>query len=148
MKTLRVYGSLETVLPFDLRDFLQLLAPLSLTASWRVSAVDAGYSWFDATGPGGDVLEKMARSGEAVSGRELAAVAQDTLQVIWGEFSGSLPAISDELWVRIRAIDSTFYEVTTADETVVEKIEATFDGVRRFDEVWKPFLGDGDTAVP
>ncbi|WDZ75177.1 hypothetical protein PWG15_11130 [Ensifer adhaerens] len=146
MKTLRVYGPPETVLPFDLRDFLQLLAPHSLRASWRVSAVDTGYSWFEATGPGGDVLETMARSGERVGGKDLAAAANDTRQVIWGAFCGSLPTAPDQLWVRIRAIDSTFYEVTTDDETVLGKIEATFDDVRRFDETWMPIRGDGDTA--
>ncbi|MGZ2484218.1 hypothetical protein ACVITL_002741 [Rhizobium pisi] len=129
MKTLRVYGPPDRALPFDLRDFLQLLVPGSLEASWKVSAVDAGYQWFDATGAGGEMLETMALLGEPVPGRDLAAAAQDTLQIIWGEFSASLPSAPDSDWVVIRAIDSTFYEIATDDEKVLKKVETHFADV-------------------
>ncbi|MBB3440962.1 hypothetical protein [Rhizobium sp. BK379] len=137
MKTLRIYGPHERALPFDLRDFLQCLVPRSLKASWKVSAVDAGYPWFDANGPGGELLHAMAQSGKPVSGRDLAAAAQDTLQVIWGEFTGSLPANPDRAWVVIRAIDSTFYEVITDDQKVLRTVERRFADVRQHDSAWK-----------
>ncbi|HEV7323058.1 MAG TPA: hypothetical protein VGO04_31020 [Ensifer sp.] len=88
----------------------------------------------------------MATSGEPVSGWDLAGAAQDTLQVIWGEFAGSLAAAPERLWIRIRAIDSTFYEVATDDETVIERIEAAFDDVRRSDHAWTPAVGDEDST--
>lgn len=138
MTTLRIYGPPEAALPFDLRDILQRLAPRSLRASWRISAVDAGYQWFDATGPGGDVLETWAQSESMVEGRHLAAAAQDVLQIIWGEFTGFLPGAPDSPWLVIRAIDSTFYEITTHDETVLRQVETGFHGVRRSDAPWKP----------
>ncbi|WP_077960579.1 hypothetical protein [Ensifer adhaerens] len=144
MTTLRIYGPPGEALPFDLRDFLQVLAPHSLSASWRVLAVGAGYRWFDATGPGGDILDQMAQAGEPVDGGALHAAAQDTLQVIWGEFSGFLPSAPHRTWVTIRAIDSTFYEVTTDDAAVVERIETGFDDVRRFDAIWA--ADDGASA--
>ena len=138
MKTLRIYGPPERALPFDLRDFLRLLAPRSLKASWKVSAVDAGYQWFDATGAGGEMLEAMAQLGEPVPGRDLAAAVQDTRRVIWGEFSASLPSAPDRDWVVIRAVDSTFYEIATDDEKVLKKIEKHFADVRPYDSLWKP----------
>lgn len=137
MKTLRIYGPSGAALPFDLRDILQRLAPRSLGASWKVSAVDAGYRWFDATGPGGDVLETWAQSGSMVEGRQLAAAAQDVRQVIWGEFTGFLQSAPDRTWIIVRAIDSTFYEITTDDETVLQRVETGFQGVRRSDAPWK-----------
>ncbi|OAP34322.1 hypothetical protein ATB98_23705 [Sinorhizobium saheli] len=144
MKTVRVYGPPETALPFDLRDFLELLAPRARTALWTVSAVDAGYQWFDATGPGGANLEAMAQSDKRVTGQLLTEAARDTLQVIWGEFTGSLPQAPDQDWVIIRAIDSTFYEVTTNDDEVLRQVEASFGDVRFCDKVWKP---SSDEAV-
>ncbi|MFK3963376.1 hypothetical protein ACI2KT_07290 [Ensifer adhaerens] len=138
MKTLRIYGPPEAALPFDLRDILQRLATRSLRASWRVSAVGAGYQWFDATGPGGDVLESWAQSGSMIEGRHLAAAAQDVLQIIWGEFTGFLPGTPNSPWIVIRAIDSTFYEITTDDETVLQRVETGFQGARRSDAPWKP----------
>lgn len=142
MKILRIYGPPECALPFDLRDFLQVLAPRALKASWKVSAVDAGYPWFDATGAGGELLEAMAQLGEPVPGRDLAAAAQDTRQVIWGEFSASLPSAPDKDWVVIRAIDSAFYEVATDDEKILTKVEAHFADVRHYDSLWQPMPRD------
>ncbi|MCV9961560.1 hypothetical protein OIU34_06565 [Pararhizobium sp. BT-229] len=143
MTILRIYGPPSSALPFDLRDFLKVLAPRSLKASWTVSAVDAGHhQWFDATGPGGEILEAMEEAKERVSGYTLAKAARDTLQVISGEFSASLPQDLDRTWVIVRAIDSTFYEITTSDEEVIRRVQSTFKDVRPYDSPWKPSSGE------
>jgi hypothetical protein len=49
--------------------------------------------------------------------------------VIWGQFVATLPEQMDA-WVVIRAIDSTFYEVTTSDEEVLAKIRLAYKDVR------------------
>lgn len=133
MKTLRVYDLNDHVLALDLRDLLRLLAPRSLETNWVVSRVKSskpGHEWFEATGEGGEQLEGLAKDNAQLSGSELAALAENTWQVIWGEFVGWAPTQSDKPWVIIRAVDSTFYEVDTDDETVLSKISSTYKDFR------------------
>jgi hypothetical protein len=121
--TLRIFDLDQHALAVDLRDLLDLLAPRSLQADWMVSPVKASNDeLFDATGEGGERLDPLARARSTIPGRKLAALAKATPQVIWGEFVGSFRETENEAWVMIRAIDSTFYEVTTSDETVLNTI--------------------------
>jgi hypothetical protein len=133
MKILRVYDMKDQVLALDLRDLMRLLAPLSLEAHWVVSTVKSskpGHEWFEATGEGGERLEGLAQGNGQLSGSDLAALAENTRQVIWGEFVGSLPAQSDRPWVIIRAVDSTFYEIVSDDEAVLNRIGSAYSDVR------------------
>ncbi len=63
----------------------------------------------------------------------MARLARETHQVIWGEFVGAFPSKPEGRWITIRAVDSTYYEITTLDETVLSKIKSTFDDVRLAD---------------
>jgi hypothetical protein len=133
MATLRVYDLKDSVLALDLQDVLRLLAPRSLQASWIVSTVKSskpGHEWFEATGEAGEQLEALAQIKSQVSGTELAALAENTQQIIWGEFTGSTPTQPGNIWVIIRAADSTFYEIETDDETVLNTIVSTYKDVR------------------
>jgi hypothetical protein len=133
MATLRVYDLKDHVLAIDLRDLLRLLAPLSLEARWVVSTVKSSkpeHEWFEATGEGGERLEGLAQHDGQLWGSDLAALAENTRQVIWGEFVGLAPAQSDRPWVIIRAVDSTFYEIDSDDEAVLNKISSTYKDVR------------------
>lgn len=138
MTTLRIYDLREgRVLALDLRDLIDLLAPRSLKASWIVSPVSVKYptmardfDQFEAVPrTGADHLQILAASGATISGEVLSQYAHQTRQVIWGQFVATLPEQMDA-WVTIRAIDSTFYEVTTSDEAVLAKIRSTYRDVR------------------
>jgi hypothetical protein len=139
MTTLRIYGSRNQALTFDLRDLIDLLAPRSLDASWTVAPVTISYpvhgfsiNEFMMTGsgePGHDKLEQLAASGSSISGGVLLEAAREARQVIWGQFTATLPEQSDA-WVIIRAIDSTFYEVTSSDEAVLNAIRSICEDVR------------------
>ena len=139
MITLRIYDHRNRALAVDLRDLIDLLAPRSLEANWVVSPVrmhdprnDASFDEFMMTGPGEvgqDQLEQFAASGSSVSGAVLSKAAHEAHQVIWGEFTGTLPEQTNA-WVVIRAIDSTFYEVTSSDEVALGAIRAAFKDVR------------------
>ena len=59
----------------------------------------------------------------------LSKAAHEAYQVIWGEFTATLPKQTDA-WVVIRAIDSTFYEVTSSDETALSAVRTAFKDVR------------------
>lgn len=133
MTTLRVYDLNQHVLALDLRDLLRLLAPRSLEGRWVVSTVKSSISgdeWFEATGEGGERLEGLAQQDGQLSGSDLAALAEKTRQVIWGEFVCLASTQSDKPWVIIRAVDSTFYEIDSDDDAVLNKISSTYKDVR------------------
>jgi hypothetical protein len=132
--TLRIYDLKEHVLALDLRDLLRLLAPRSLEARWVVSTVKSSNSeheWFEATGEAREELNRLAQVDGRLSGSDLAALADNTRQVIWGEFVGLSSSKSDKPWITIRAIDSTFYEIVSDDEQVLKKIASTYRDVRK-----------------
>ena len=127
MATLQIWDSHEAgYLAFDLRHLIQLLAPTSLTASWIIASPEEA---FEATGEGGGELDRLAGARACISGTVLADMANRTVQVIWGEFIGSLP--SGEEWIIIRAIDSSFYEIVTSDEPTLAALSANFRDIRR-----------------
>ena len=137
MITLRIHDLRDgRVLAFDLRDLIDLLAPRSLESSWTVSPVSVKYPTlgrafdeFMVTGQGGDQLERLAASGSLVNGLIFAEYAHATHQVIWGQFVATHPEQTDA-WIVIRAIDSTFYEVTSVDEAVLATIRSAYSDVR------------------
>jgi len=133
---IRIYDLKNNVLALDLRDLLPLLSPRSLQADWIVSTIKSctpGREWFEATGEGGQHLEALAQDNARLSGSDLAALAEKTRQVIWGECLGSGPTQSDKTWVIIRAVDSMFYEIDTDDKAVLSKISSTYYDVRTSD---------------
>ena len=133
MARLRIYDLREHVQALELDDLLRLLAPQSLRANWTISPVKSsipGHEWFEATGEGGEQLEALAQANARLPGAALVTLAGNTSQVIWGEFVGSLPEEPARESVTIRAADSTFYEVETDDEAVINKINSTYDDVR------------------
>lgn len=135
MATVRIHDTDSDHHGCILSRLLKLLAPRSLQAKWTISAItstDPNWTWFDATGDGGEQLEILAPSNARISGHELAALAKKTRQIIWGSFIASLSS-GDDAWLTIRAIDSTFYEVSTSDDAVLEAIRSTFDRVELSD---------------
>jgi hypothetical protein len=124
-------ATLQIADAIDLRDILPVLGPGSRRANWKVRPVaTAGDAMFEATGHGGETLETLSQRLAIVSGPDLLEFAKDTRQVIWGEFVGVLPASGGEAWVTIRAIDSSFFEVATLDETVLRNIRSSFKRVK------------------
>ncbi len=135
MTTLRIYDRIDHILALDLRHLIELLKPQSLIASWTISAVEMTDQSFgdylenvDATGDGGARLDELALNRLPVEGTVIAQIANDTKQVIWGKFTASLHGQDD--WVIIQAIDSSFYEITTDDAKVLNKVKATYNDVR------------------
>jgi hypothetical protein len=118
----------EGILAFDLRDLLRALGPHSLAADWTIVSPDE--SSFEATGAGGMRLEELAETSSTIGGDELLGLADDTVQVIWGNFVGKLPQNPHEDWVTIRAVDSSFYEVESSDEVSIAHLVSHFGDVR------------------
>jgi len=134
MTTLRISEVQNEALAVDLCDLIDMLAPRSLDANWVVSPVvldDArlGRSIEEFMVVDTDRLDLFAATGSPVSGAMLSEAAHEARQVIWGQFVARLPGCSDA-WIGIRAVDSTFYEITTSDETVLDRIRSTYNDVR------------------
>jgi len=140
MATLRIYDLRNGTLAVNLRQLLDLLAPRSLESEWIVAPIRSdGRDQFEATGPGGEALEKLAETASQISGATLLALATNSPQIVWGEFVATFPgkiapgttaAKTDGPWLTLRAIDSTFYEIETFDAAALAKVSSAFNDVR------------------
>ncbi len=74
-------------------------------------------------------LAHLARSPERISGTLLRDLLCRVAQVIWGEFAAYEEG-RDTPWLIVRAIDSQWCEVETADAAVLDRIRKTFVDVR------------------
>ncbi len=128
------------VLAVHLPDLLDLLGCRALQAAWTVLPIKLFYPTLNSFddefmvvgGEGAGQLEEYSRNKSPLNGKLLVELAKATVQIIWGEFAAVLPG-QDSIWLTIRAIDSTFYEVTTSDPTVLDRISSTYKDVRLAD---------------
>jgi len=114
------------------RHLFDVLAPRAVQADWHISPLnppDRKYEWFEAVGEAADEIEAVAEANTRLTGLALATLAERVHQIIWGQFTGFLPGAPDAPWVTIRAIDSSFFDVTTDDEAVLGTIVSTFSEV-------------------
>ncbi len=70
------------------------------------------------------ILERLA-DGRAVSGQDLTAGITILVQVIDGEFAAT-DLGDDRPWVTVKAYDSSWWEVTSPDERVLQAIRNAF----------------------
>ena len=119
MKWVTILDSRSTVLPFDLRHLLVEVAPETSNCIWRVSPGIECY------GPAAAKLEQLSQSSRRLVFDELIEIAQDILQVVDGEFSGY--SSKDEApMIILRAVDSTYWDVGSTDECVLERLKSRF----------------------
>lgn len=133
METIRIYDLKDGILAVDLKGLLRLLAPGSLETNWSISTVKSskpGHEWFEATGEGGEQLEQLAQENARLSGLDLQALAENTRQVIWGEFIAESLTQPGMTWLPIRAVDSTFYEIDTDDKMALDRIRSVYLDIR------------------
>jgi hypothetical protein len=117
----------ERVLSFDLLDLLDVLG------EERVG----GYHWIcqgvECSGPGADALHAADDDGLVLSGETLWDLATHIDQTIEGLFL-ALPPGSGEVVIGLRAMDSTWWEVWTADDEIHEAMLGHFDDVQFIEE--------------
>ena len=132
MPTIRIRGGDETAaLKFDLKEILAALGPSGLTAYWSAGDVAARGGAFDATGEGASELEGLAASGGRIVGSRLAQIAERIQQVIWGRFAGYEDKLGEVPRVVVIAFDSSWWEVQSDDEALLDRVAASFLGVER-----------------
>ena len=113
-------------LAVDLRRVLEALGERVQNSWWRI---DLEWATDDTTEK---QLETLAKQGQMVDGRTLMAAAERVVQVIDGEFAAYEPG-SEEPWVTVEAVDSSYYTVRSADPAVLQAITARFQDVTDYD---------------
>ena len=117
------------------RTLTEILSPLPsriVTSAWEVSDFfhpDGAEAVLLGRG-GHDQRDRLANTGTRVAGAELVEMARRSSQVIWGTFLGYDPVESDEPWIALHAIDSTFWRVETRDIATRQALMRTFTDVR------------------
>jgi len=100
-------------LDFDLADVLLALGEPAIQSTWKCSRLD--YVSLDECDI--DVLERASAPNGSVKGVELVNGIQQLMQVIDGEFEAT--DATGRRWALIRAVDSSWWEVWSEDESVL-----------------------------
>ena len=114
----------------DPRVVLAVLGERAKSASWRVAGVARYNEEVMIVGDqAADRLEALSRSQSLISGTLLSELVHQTVQIIWGEFRAYENGETAP-WIVVRAIDSTWCEVDTQDESVLNLVRRSFTDVR------------------
>ena len=116
-----IYDLQNGVLAFDLIDILQLAKEEVLASTWRCRHVEA-------FGTCAEDLHRALNEGSTLSGAQLLRFAAEIHQIIDGDFEARRPA-EDMPWVIVRAVDSSFYVVSTSDSALLAKVRNRFQRV-------------------
>ena len=119
-------------LGFDLTEILDALQPLTIGATWQCRDL------YVTSRKGINALELEAssesESGVTISNDELAVLATQLVQVIDGEFSVTR-AGETKPWLIVRAVDSSWWEIFSSNDSVFDAIRQRFTDLRDVDEV-------------
>lgn len=109
---------------------LTILGERALRASWQVAGVPRYNETIFGTGDeAGGRLEALAQSQTHVPGTLLSKLVHQTTPVIWGAFA-AYEMGKDAPWIIVRAIDSSWCEVETDDEEVLDLVSRNVADVR------------------
>ena len=110
-------------LRFDLSNVLAALGPAAAKSRWTC----ADLNYVSSHDQDVSVFERAGTLGEQVLGRELIEGARQLGQVIDGQFTGVDK--DGNVWVIIRAVDSSWWEVWPDNKWVHEAIHTHFQVV-------------------
>ncbi len=113
-------------LAFDLRDLLRVAGEVARESTWAcrvIECISRGSDREDAQ------LHNAYNSGGALPGAKLLALADQTRQVVDGAFVATHPQ-RGSAWLRLEAIDSSYWEVEAASLEHLEPFRERFSDVR------------------
>ncbi len=113
----------------ELRDFIPLLPKRARQSLWQITAFEwpDAYPHFEVVGC--EHMYQLEESRDRIGFPQLAGMAVEVGQVIWGSFKAfdndwELP------WLVLSAVDSTFWRVATEDESLLAAVRHGFEDVR------------------
>ena len=118
----------EHVLAFDLADLLETLGKEAEISSWACSVGEC----IAQDGARAD-LEDAYGSPVRLTGPEIRALASETLQVVDGVFEAFRPG-ERQPWIRLEAIDATYWEVFAPEPADLAALRARFREVEPIEE--------------
>ncbi len=104
---------------FDLKDILSVVKTEVADSKWSCRDVEA-------TTLRSPHVEEYCKNSDLISCKLLMEAAENTRQVVDGIFSASF---NDSEWLRIEAIDSTYWEVFSKSSEVLSKLKEQFNDV-------------------
>jgi hypothetical protein len=111
-------------LAFDLKEILAVLELDARNSRWLCTEL-----WCIPFGaPDEQGLEDRYNTGTYLTGEELTALAAETRQVVDGRFR-AFRGTETEPWLIVRAVDSSFWEVFSTEQTVLDRLRAQFKDV-------------------
>jgi hypothetical protein len=115
----------------SLLEVLTSLPARARSANWEVADFvnPDGVDWFEVGYGGDERVRALANTGQRVSGSELLLLAEGSSQIIWGTFRG-YDADDPTPWIRLHAIDSTFWRCETRDIATRQALMKAFSDVR------------------
>lgn len=111
-------------LRFDLIDILNLIPDAVRKSRWRLFQLEC-------TGESAQALSTMSEAGDSIDGQALWNLVQKLDQVIDGVLEGYFPG-ENAPWIRIRAVDSTAFDVESREENLLELIRKKFQSVTSY----------------
>jgi hypothetical protein len=118
----------EHVLAFDLADLLETLGKEAELSAWTCSVGECL-----AQDGARTELEDAYGARPRLAGAEILALAAETLQVVDGVFEAFRPG-ERQPWLRLEAIDSTYWEVFAPDAADLAALRARFREVEPIEE--------------
>lgn len=103
---------------FDLRDILAIVGEPALQSDWRCQDL-----WYTVKDEDSDEYVKAPRK---VTGAELLRFADVVMQIIDGRFEASSAGAAKRPWLMIMAVDSSYWEVWSTKQEVLEIVRARF----------------------
>ena len=132
MRGLEIHDGVATTggLNFDLAEILACLGESLRSSTWR--CLNLNYTSRNEQDI--PVFHDPPDEARRVTHVEFLRATDQLLQVIDGDFEAIRPG-EDAPWLRIRAIDSSWWEVYSTDEAALRAVRARFADVREIDEV-------------
>ena len=130
MKALDVYDLRGHVF-LSFAEIFTALPSRALLSAWQVAEFIEGEESLLWVGQndGEDGITPLLNAGR-VSGKEMARIAAEAPQVIWGSFLGFDPRDAAEPWITLHAIDSSFWRCETRDIATRQALMKSFKDVR------------------
>ena len=113
----------EHALAFDLADLLAALGKEAERSTWKCRVGEC----FGRDGARSD-LEDAYGSPTRLSGPEILALASETLQIVDGVFEAFRPG-ERRRWIRLEAVDSTYWEALAESPVDLAPLRARFTDV-------------------
>ena len=124
MKGITIQDSIDGFLSFDLKDILAVIGPQALSSKWEIHNAEC-------SGECSQEIHDISDTLTKISGKRLLQLAEGLTQVIEGLFL-AINNDAEKPWLRIRAVDSSGFDVTTGDPTVISKLKEHFHFVSDF----------------